>query len=128
MKVISIKQPFASLIANGYKEYEFRTWRTKYRGEIYIHASLGVDKKAMEKFKFLNLDCPCGVIIAKANLSDCLQIDNNFIEMIKEKNNNRVYDHVIKGDDSKFAFKLNSVQKIDHIKAKGQLGIWNYED
>ena len=38
MKVLTIKQPFASLIANGYKEYEFRTWKSSYRGELYIHA------------------------------------------------------------------------------------------
>ena len=38
MKVITIKQPFASLIASGQKEYEFRTWKTSYRGDILIHA------------------------------------------------------------------------------------------
>lgn len=38
MKVITIKQPWATLIAKGYKEYEFRTWKTKYRGDILIHA------------------------------------------------------------------------------------------
>ena len=27
MKAITIKQPFASLIAAGLKEYEFRTWK-----------------------------------------------------------------------------------------------------
>ena len=42
MKVITIKQPFASLIAAGIKEYEFRTWKTKYRGEIFIHAGKGI--------------------------------------------------------------------------------------
>ena len=51
MKAITIKQPFASLIAAGLKEYEFRTWKTKYRGEILIHAGKGVDKKAMKKFE-----------------------------------------------------------------------------
>ena len=56
MKVITIKQPFATLIAEGLKEYEFRTWKTSYRGEILIHAGKGVDKKAMERFKYLNLD------------------------------------------------------------------------
>lgn len=55
MKAITIKQPFASLIAAGLKEYEFRTWKTKYRGEILIHAGKGVDKKAMKKFEHLNL-------------------------------------------------------------------------
>ena len=29
MKVITIKQPFATLIAEGLKRYEFRTWKTK---------------------------------------------------------------------------------------------------
>lgn len=39
MKTLSIKQPWASLIAHGIKDIENRTWKTKYRGRIYIHAS-----------------------------------------------------------------------------------------
>ncbi|NGM63528.1 ASCH domain-containing protein [Sphingobacterium sp. SGG-5] len=39
MKTLSIKQPWASLIAHGIKDIENRTWKTKYRGMIYIHAS-----------------------------------------------------------------------------------------
>ncbi|RYF10502.1 MAG: ASCH domain-containing protein [Flavobacteriales bacterium] len=39
MKTLSIKQPWASLIATGIKDIENRTWATKYRGRIYIHAS-----------------------------------------------------------------------------------------
>ena len=42
MKVITIKQPWATLIAEGIKKYEFRSWKTNYRGEIYIHASLSL--------------------------------------------------------------------------------------
>ena len=30
MKALTLKQPYASLIAEGIKEYEFRTWKTKY--------------------------------------------------------------------------------------------------
>ena len=48
MKVITIKQPWATLIAKGHKEYEFRTWKTKYRGEILLHAGKGIDKEAMK--------------------------------------------------------------------------------
>ena len=51
MKTITIKQPYASLIAAGIKKYEFRTWKSKYRGKLLIHAGKGIDKKAMEKFK-----------------------------------------------------------------------------
>ena len=28
MKVLTLKQPWASLIVEGYKEYEFRSWKT----------------------------------------------------------------------------------------------------
>lgn len=60
MKVITIKQPYASLIAEGLKRYEFRTWRTRYRGEILIHAGKGVDKEAMKKFECYHLEYPTG--------------------------------------------------------------------
>ena len=49
MKVLTIKQPWASLIAEGIKKYEFRTWKTKYRGDLLIHAGKGVDKKRRER-------------------------------------------------------------------------------
>jgi len=39
MKALSIKQPWASLIAHGVKDIENRTWKTNFRGRIYIHAS-----------------------------------------------------------------------------------------
>ena len=39
MKALTIKQPWASLIASGIKDIENRTWKTHYRGKIYIHAS-----------------------------------------------------------------------------------------
>ena len=78
MKVITIKQPFASLIAAGIKEYEFRTWKTKYRGEILIHAGKGIDKKAMKKFECYGLDYPSGAIIARVNLTDCVTVDDEF--------------------------------------------------
>jgi len=39
MKAISLKQPWASLIANGEKTIETRTWPTKYRGDLLICAS-----------------------------------------------------------------------------------------
>ena len=45
MKVLSIKEPWASLIVNGHKCYEFRSWKTKYSGKILIHASKSTEKK-----------------------------------------------------------------------------------
>lgn len=51
MKALSIKQPWASLIAHGIKDIENRTWKTKFRGRIYIHAS---GKFAGDPKKLLN--------------------------------------------------------------------------
>jgi len=39
IKVLSIRQPHADRIISSEKWAENRTWRTKYRGVLYIHAS-----------------------------------------------------------------------------------------
>lgn len=39
VKCLSILQPWASLCVTGEKRIETRSWNTKYRGELYIHAS-----------------------------------------------------------------------------------------
>lgn len=39
MKCISLWQPWASAIFLGYKTIETRSWETKYRGELLIHAA-----------------------------------------------------------------------------------------
>lgn len=127
MKVITIKQPFASLIAEGIKEYEFRTWKTKYRGDILIHAGKGVDKKAMKKFEQYNLEYPSGCIIAKATLADCLKIDDEARKMLKEKNP-LVYSNVIKHTEwDGYGFKLENVEKISPIEINGKLSLWEYD-
>ena len=65
MKAITIKQPFASLIAAGLKEYEFRTWKTNYRGELLIHAGKSIDSKAMKKFEKYDLEYPLDVLLQR---------------------------------------------------------------
>jgi len=39
MKVISLWQPWATLVVTGHKQIETRGWNTQYRGPILIHAS-----------------------------------------------------------------------------------------
>jgi len=126
MKVITIKQPWATLIAEGYKEYEFRTWRTKYRGEILIHAGKGVDKKALPRFEHLNLDYPSGVIIAKANLTDCVEVSEEFRKKMKEKDE-LVYRGIQDRSWNGFGFKLENVKEIEPIPINGKLSLWDYE-
>jgi len=98
MKVITIKQPWATLIAKGYKEYEFRTWKTKYRGDILIHAGKGIDKKAVTRFENLNLKYPKGCIIAKAKITDCIYVDDKFVREVVPKNS-EVYRGLINKDN-----------------------------
>src|SRR5574343_726699 len=40
MKAISLWQPWAYLVVTGAKKIETRSWRTKYRGPLAIHAAL----------------------------------------------------------------------------------------
>ena len=39
-RCLSVRQPWAWLIVNGWKNVENRYWATKHRGELLIHASL----------------------------------------------------------------------------------------
>lgn len=127
MKVLTIKQPFASLIIKGYKEYEFRTWATKHRGEFLVHAGQSVNKKAL-KTRFNGYDLggmPTGVILGKVTLADCVKITPDIAKTLEEKDNN-VY-HGFE-DWEGYGFKLENVVEFEgKIKVKGQLGFWNYE-
>jgi len=51
MKALSIQQPWAWLIVNGYKHHENRTWNTKFRGDFLIHAGKKFDKHGYEYVK-----------------------------------------------------------------------------
>lgn len=55
MKVLTIKEPFATLIKNKVKYIETRSWKTKYRGELYIQAGLAkIDKKQKKENSYLS--------------------------------------------------------------------------
>ena len=51
MRIVSIKQPWATLIARGLKDVENRTWATRYRGPVLIHASLRPDDIAPDEIE-----------------------------------------------------------------------------
>lgn len=87
MKAITIWQPWASLISCGIKKYETRSWPTKYRGPIAIHAAAknpqtlpwevrGVLEKYAEYIGQLD-ELPRGAIIATANLVNVWHIVYN---------------------------------------------------
>lgn len=85
MKTLTVKQPWASLIAHGIKPIENRSWKTNYRGEVLIHAGLDTvfdgfmpDGSTVGEWLCLNgydwhyNNIPHGAIIGKANLVDCV--------------------------------------------------------
>lgn len=127
MKVITIKEPYASLIAKGLKEYEFRTWPTQYRGPILIQASKKPNREALKTYKDLDLNYMDGYIFAKANLTECTYIDDEMRKYLKAKNY-RIYKGII--DDKSwqgYGFKLENIELIEPIKINGKLGLWNYD-
>lgn len=50
MKVLSVHQPWAGLIAVGLKTGETRTWSTSHRGDLAIHATLSKSRDREREF------------------------------------------------------------------------------
>ena len=126
MKVLTVKEPWASLIINGYKKYEFRSWKTKYRGKILIHAGMTLEKDNAKRFQEYNLEYYKGAIIGEATITDCILVDVKFNEELR-KINPLVYtksNHV-----ETYAWKLENIQILTPPqKATGKQGLWNWED
>jgi len=80
MQALSIQQPWAWLIVNGYKNVENRDWSTKQRGNILIHTGKKFDKEGYEwiedEFPEIPLPLPAefqkGGIVGKATIVDCV--------------------------------------------------------
>lgn len=126
MKVLSIKEPFATLIKDGIKIYETRSWKTNYRGEIYIHASLSLSKseRVESTNKYLKSEIKPGFILCKCELVDCIPMTDEFIKYINEETSE--YDYGLYSE-GRYAWKLKVLEVLDEpIPAKGKLGIWNY--
>jgi hypothetical protein len=75
-RVLSLRQPWAWAVAAGHKRVENRSWSTRYRGIVYIHASTKIDRAGLNWLKRKKGlvpradDMPVGVIVAVANLTD----------------------------------------------------------
>ena len=123
MKVITLKQPWATLVAENIKKYEFRSWKYSYRGEILIHAGAGIDKDAMKKVEHLNLEFPIKKIIAKVVIEDCIELNEEINKIICSQN------PLIYGNKNRmgYAWKLGKVTKLNIDKLISfKQGIWNY--
>ena len=126
MKVLTIKQPWATLIMQGDKRFEFRSWQTKYRGNLLIHAGKGIDKEAMKRLaKYLPDEIPLGKILGKVTLVDCIKMCPEFKDMLLKENPD-IY--------TKSSFQENYGWQVENLKVfnepidvKGHLSLWEYE-
>ena len=125
MKALTIKEPWASLIINGYKEYEFRSWKTNYRGKILIHAGMTLEKEMAKKFDCYNLDYGNGEIIGEAELTDCILVTDELMDELKKKNS-LVYGKT--GHKMIYAWKLENIKKFDkRYQVNGKLSLWDFD-
>jgi hypothetical protein len=102
VRAITIQQPWASLILDGKKKTEFRSWPTKHRGPLAIHAGLGIDKDECRRVGYDAEKLPRGRVLCIAEMYDCKKLREGF------------------------GWKLRNVRKIRPVPARGLLGLWNW--
>ena len=131
MKVLSLTEPYATLIKEGKKAVETRSWKTNYRGELYIHASMTkIPKEWYENKDVMSLitDVPLnyGKIVCKCKLVDCVYMTEEYIENIKKCNPKEYICGIY--EVGRYAWILENIEVLNTpIEAKGHLGIWNYK-
>lgn len=138
MKVITLWQPWASLIPLRLKHYETRSWGTSYRGPLLIHAAkrqmgsaaiagwlnvqrvAGIEPKDKDDPFFTYLNLPFGKVVAIAQLTDCIKMTQEFIDAQSEI-------EIACGDwqVGRYAWKLENVQPIEPIECKGMQGLFD---
>ncbi len=131
MRVLSLTEPYATLIKNGIKTIETRSWKTNYRGKLYIHASsTKIPKENNDNVELMSLidknELNYGNIICSCELIDCIEMTDDFIEKIKNNNKNEYITGIY--SKGRYAWILKDIQILkEPIKAKGHLGIWKLD-
>lgn len=125
MYALTIKNPWAWLIAQGIKRVENRSWPTAHRGPLAIHAGKTpdpLDDEVLGLFESLEITIPArltyGAIVAVVNVVDCVKLDET-------------YDLPGWLNDDPFAFGpfvwiLEDARAVKPIPWKGKLGLWEY--
>ena len=134
MRVLSLTQPWASLICLGAKKFETRSWKSWYIGPLLVHASKAYPRWAKE----LEKDDPfysalrahgtydpglsCGYIIGHVQLVRCLRTEDIRASLDEKE--------LAFGDfgDGRFAWQLEMPAFLPKpILAKGALGLWEFD-
>lgn len=130
MKVLTVIEPWGTLIAKGFKHIETRSWRTHYRGDILIHC--GKKKINYKDFPELErivqtkkLDLRYGEIICKAQLVDCIEMDEDFIKEVHLNTEEFVLGFYEVG---RFAWILEEIEELRNpIPVSGKLSLWEWQ-
>lgn len=135
MKTITLTQPWATLVAIGAKRIETRSWSTKYRGPLAIHAAKGWTPEVMrlamtvQPFKgvlsaagyTLFSQLPRGVIVATCTLSDVQEAGKVMTDEFFLEHEYEFGDYTY----GRFAWLLTDVQELPTpMPARGALGLW----
>lgn len=140
MKALSIKQPWASLIAHGIKDIENRTWKTNFTGRIYIHASgakvidclrvLNEEQYLIAQKHFLKLglnkfsDLPISAIIGEVDIVDCVI---NHSSIWAEKTPNIPKRGPVPEPIYNWVLANPVLYKKPILNVKGKLSFWNID-
>ncbi|MGL4499603.1 MAG: hypothetical protein ACRC78_04335 [Planktothrix sp.] len=129
-KVLTVRQPYATLIATGIKHYETRSKKWHHRGPTLIHsgiAKLGKSERALIEtlnFRFPNLgiscnpnDYPLGSILCEVDFVDCIPAVEAPTELERL---------IGFWQPTFYALRLTNVKPLFIPNIKGQLGFWNY--
>ena len=129
IKALSLKQPYAWLIANGYLLVDDRSWGTQYRGPVLIHASQGV---YAEYYDYLctHTDIPLpgkdklerGGVVGIANLVLCCRPDNLPASISREQRA-----HFNGVHQQYFGFLFEQATPIALLPCRGKLGMFDID-
>jgi hypothetical protein len=143
MEALSVRQPYAWEIVQGYKVVEFRSWSTKYRGPFLIHASKTIAKKMLpEERKWLGRydrilpdDFETGGFVGIATLVDCVQRTNPSLrrQVYEDLFGNRPPPGTAPRPDSEsfeaqYGFILTDARPLPFKPYRGQLRFFNVPD
>lgn len=133
MKILTLWQPWASLIVMGAKVYETRTWRTDHTGRLFIHAAkFGLrvkEQRRMESqiewrrtLRMLGVgaieDLPQGAVLGCVNLLKCDSVEDL---------PNLSPDERLWGDfrPGRWAWKCSRPTRFMPVQMKGAQGLWS---
>lgn len=73
VKIMTVKQPWATALISGGKDVENRTWETSYRGWMLVHAGKSIDEFVPARYglgdKRAAMALPRGCVIGAVNIT-----------------------------------------------------------